>query len=94
MAREVIEADRTIDGTLHLLACLNPEPVVAPAADQLASAAVAEYYRFLAAECGYILLDGLPADADVGSRRLQLENLFVPLHLVVADGGEAPRASF
>jgi len=41
------------------------------------------YGQYLANECGYIQLDGLPADSDVGSRRLRLENLFVPLHLDV-----------
>ena len=83
LSREVAEADRAVGGSLHSLTCLNPEPVVAPAAEQLASAAIADYYKFLAAECVYILLDGLPADAEVGSRRLQLENLFVPLRLAV-----------
>jgi hypothetical protein len=83
LAREVAEADRTVGGSLNSLTCLNPELVVEPASEQLASAAIAEYHKFLAAECGYILLDGLPADAEVGSRRLQLENLFVPLHLTV-----------
>jgi hypothetical protein len=93
LAREVAEADRAVGGSLHSLACLNPEPVVAPAAEQLASAAIADYYRFLASECGYILLDGLPADAEVGSRRLQLENLFVPLRLAVPRDPDGAPAS-
>ena len=29
-----------------------------------------------------VQLEGLPADQDLGSRRLRLENIFVPLHLV------------
>jgi hypothetical protein len=93
LAREVAEADRAVGGSLHSLTCLNPEPVAEPAAEQLASEAIADYYRFLATECGYILLDGLPADAEVGSRRLQLENLFVPLRLAVPRDPDGPPAS-
>jgi predicted NACHT family NTPase len=90
VARDVIEADRTVRGTLHKLTCLNPEPIIAPDAEQQATAALAKYYDYLAAECGYILLDGLPADAEVGSQRLRLENLFVPLHLVVTERDNSP----
>ncbi|HEX9918852.1 MAG TPA: NACHT domain-containing protein, partial [Pyrinomonadaceae bacterium] len=53
-----------------------------PADDpQQVNDALKAYQRYLTEECGYIQLDGLPADGDVGSRRLQLESLFVPLHL-------------
>jgi hypothetical protein len=93
VAGEVIEADQTVGGILQTLTCLNPQLVVTPAADQLASAALAKYYQHLGAECGYILLDGLPADAEVGSRKLRLENLFVPLHLVVRGNGDVPRGT-
>ena len=41
-----------------------------------------QYAAYLASECGHILLDGLPADAEVGALRLRLEQLFVPLQLV------------
>ena len=53
---------------------------------------VARYYAHLAVECGDILLDGLPADNEIGTRRLRLERLFVPLHLeplVVKEAGTA-----
>lgn len=93
LARDIIRADRSVGGTLYKLACLNPEPVIAPNTDQQAAAALAKYYEYLNAECGYILLDGLPADAEVGSQRLRLENLFVPLHLLVADSTDGPRVS-
>jgi energy-coupling factor transporter ATP-binding protein EcfA2 len=39
------------------------------------------YLRYLSEQCGEIQLAGLPADEEVGSRRLRLEKLFVPLHL-------------
>jgi hypothetical protein len=93
VARDIIAADRTVRGTLHKLTCLNPEPVVVPDAAKQTTEALAKYYAYLATECGYILLDGLPADAEVGSRRLQLENLFVPLHLLVTDSSDSLRAS-
>lgn len=60
-----------------------PQPGAVPGADTdpRVTEALAAYRRYLASECGSIQLDGLPADAEVGSRRLRLESLFVPLHL-------------
>jgi len=80
LAEEVIAADQACGGDLTKLTCLNPEP---PARDdgQSVGEALAAYSEYLAQECGFIQLDGLPADSEVGSRRLRLENLFVPLHL-------------
>lgn len=40
------------------------------------------YFKYLLHECGDIKLDGLPADGEIGSRRLNLENIYVPLHVV------------
>ena len=93
VAHDIVRADRSVGGTLHKLTCLNPEPIIAPNTDQQAAAALAKYYEYLNAECRYILLAGLPADADVGSQRRCLENLFVPLHLLVADSADGPRVS-
>lgn len=78
VAREIVEDDRSIGGTLHSLRYLAPPP---PAPDRLVLAAKAtDHYReWLAQECGYIYLDGLPADADLSATRLKLERLFVPL---------------
>jgi hypothetical protein len=91
IAQDVIKADRSVRGSLHKLVCLNPAPAaVSDAAEQIA-VALTQYHQYLAAECGYILLDGLPADAQAGSRRLQLENLFVPLHLTATQSEEAAR---
>lgn len=77
-AKEVIEADRSVGGTLHTLQYLPPAPVVA---DQQAMQAVAldHYQRWLKAECSFIQLDGLPADNDASSTKLKLERLFIPL---------------
>lgn len=80
LARQVLAADRNARGNLHKLACLAPEDQGQKDAERLAEARRA-YFAYLAAECGEIELEGLPADQEVGSRRLRLENLFVSLHL-------------
>jgi len=79
VASEVISADQTCGGALHNLECLNPTPV--GGTDAEVAKALDAYRHYLTNECGFIQLDGLPADSDVGSRRLRLENLFVPLHV-------------
>ncbi|HYO63158.1 MAG TPA: NACHT domain-containing protein [Pyrinomonadaceae bacterium] len=84
LADELVAADRACDGTLHTLACLNPAPPPGSDADPRVADALAAYRQYLETECGYIQLDGMPADSDIGSRRLRLENLFVPLRLDVA----------
>ncbi|HZF08782.1 MAG TPA: NACHT domain-containing protein [Thermoanaerobaculia bacterium] len=83
VAEEVIASDHACRGKLQDLTCLNPGPPPWTDRDPRLAAALAAYAQYLANECGYIQLDGLPADSDVGSRRLRLENLFVPLHLDV-----------
>ena len=96
VAEEVINSDRSVGGNLHELACLNPAAPSGSEGDPRIQAALAAYRQYLISECGFILLDGLPADSDVGSRRLRLENLFVPLHvdLTLRDGGkDGSRAS-
>ncbi|NQT11424.1 MAG: NACHT domain-containing protein, partial [Planctomycetes bacterium] len=47
-----------------------------------AKSAVDRYRKWLVAECGYIQLDGLPADADLSAFRMRLERLFVPLKVI------------
>ncbi|MCU1300227.1 MAG: hypothetical protein JWQ87_511 [Candidatus Sulfotelmatobacter sp.] len=81
LAEQIIASDKAYSGTLYHLKCLNPPPAAGTGAPHCEAAALSAYGRFIAEECGFIQLDGLPADSDVGSRRLKLENLFVPLHL-------------
>lgn len=63
---------------------------------KLADSADLAYRTWLAEECGYMQLDGLPTDADLGSSRPRLERLFVPLRayllpMVQADApGQSP----
>lgn len=86
IAEEVIAADRDCRGSLHTLRCLNPEP---RKQDDEVEAAVSAYRQYIANECGFMHLDGLPADADIASRSLRLEALFVPLYLDILRGGAA-----
>ncbi len=83
IANEVVAADREVGGRLFELICRNPPPLPGSDEDPRVVEALDAYRKFLVAECGYIQLDGMPADSEVGSRRLALENLFVPLHLEV-----------
>jgi hypothetical protein len=81
VALDVIDADRRCDGTLHSLKYLAPPT---PPPDRLALAAKSAdgYRQWLGEECGYIHLDGLPADTDLSTTRLKLERLFVPLKAI------------
>lgn len=81
LADEVITTDLECGGSLHSLECLNAKPADSGIADEDLIAAKTAYSEYIAMECGFIQLDGLPADGEAGSRRLRLENLFVPLHL-------------
>ena len=86
IAEEIIAADRDCRGTLHTLRCLNPE---SRKQQDGVGEALSAYRRYLANECGFMHLDGLPADADIASRHLRLEDLFVPLYLDILRGGAA-----
>ena len=79
LASEVLTSD---DDVSRSLVCLNPEHTISPDTIAQSQAAFKAYYEYLSIECGFILLDGLPADAEVGALRLRLENLFVPLQLL------------
>lgn len=80
LAKQVLDADREAQGDLNPLTYLAPQGPE-PAAQERLEEAREIYFRYLAAECGEIELEGMPADHDIGTRRLRLENLFVPLHL-------------
>jgi len=85
LANDVISADRMCGGKLHKLSCLNPTPPSGSDTETAVENSLAAYRQYLANECGFIQLDGLPADSEVGSRRLRLENLFVPLNLDITN---------
>ncbi len=87
LAAEVTRADKSVGGELGTLAYIKPEAVTA-ADDEKLKSAMQKYLSYIEKECGEIQLEGLPADQEVGSRRLRLENIFVPLHVTVV-GPEA-----
>lgn len=78
IAREVIKVDKLCGGTLHALRYL-PAPESAPDHAALATKVATNYRQWLGEECGYIYLDGMPADTDLSATRLRLERLFIPL---------------
>ena len=82
VAHRVIQGDRDCNGSLHTFEYLAP-PAPGPDREALATAAVERYRKWLAAECGYIQLDGLPADTNLAALRMKLERLFEPLKVVV-----------
>ncbi len=80
VAAEVIAADQLCGGTLYCIRSLAPDP--RPSQDAFLDTAMERYRLWIAQECGYIQLDGLPTDADLSNKRLKLEHIFVPLRVV------------
>jgi hypothetical protein len=78
VAEVIIQAARSHGGCLHSLKYLAPATAVQDSAIRKAEA-LAHYQKWLGEECGYIQLDGLPADNDLSATKLRLEKLFVPL---------------
>jgi hypothetical protein len=92
LANGVIASDKSVGGSLHKLGYLPPLADQREPRSKMPEARE-KYFNYLAAECGEVLMEGLPADQDVGSRRLVLENIFVPLHLVPAQEREQSHPS-
>ncbi|HET6456216.1 MAG TPA: NACHT domain-containing protein [Armatimonadota bacterium] len=59
-----------------------PPARTTPGSRALAMEATERYQRWLEQECGFIQLDGLPADTDLSATRLKLERLYVPMKAV------------
>jgi hypothetical protein len=78
VAQEVIDADHECGGSLESLDYLAPPPATADR-EALSKKAVDRYRQWLETECGFIQLDGLPADTELSATRMKLERLFVPL---------------
>jgi hypothetical protein len=87
VAKEVVEADRQCEGTLHCLRYLPP-PLPPPDRAVLVEQALGRYRQWLGEECGFIQLDGLPADTDLSATRLKLERLFIPLKASIVSNPE------
>lgn len=81
IAKTIIESDLSVGGSLNSLTYLPPQDE-SPIYEKQIFEAKKKYFNYLANECGEIQLEGLPADQEIGARRLNLENIFVPLHLI------------
>lgn len=81
-AASVIEADRLNKGSLNKLTYLAPSPA-SQDRKTLSLQAMELYKNWLDKVCGFIQLDGLPAEGTIASKQMKLENLFVPLKLQV-----------
>ncbi|MCW1885661.1 NACHT domain-containing protein [Luteolibacter flavescens] len=77
VAASVIDADKNSGGIMCSLSYVAP-PEELDLSD-LREDAFNQYKKWLGEECGYIQLDGLPADSDLSATKLRLERLFVPL---------------
>jgi hypothetical protein len=85
MSRSAVEAIITGDMPLgHELGQLCPLGDLGFDATTLQQAR-ASYCDYLIAECGEIQLEGLPLDQEVGSRRFELESLYIPVHIARID---------
>jgi hypothetical protein len=91
IANQILSSDIPI--TQHLKALKYIAPVTQAPSNQLLNQAKDAYFKYLEASCGEIQLDGLPADEDVGSKRLKLEHLFVPLHVISVAREEQSQAA-
>lgn len=76
----ILQSELSTDGKFKSLQFLAPSPESRPI-QQLIAEARTRYFQYLLDECGEIQLEGLPADQEVGIKRLNLENIFVPLYL-------------
>ncbi len=80
IAEIIVASDKSLGGSLHTLSYLPPltdKSILEKDISQVKQ----KYFKYLSEECGFITLEGLPADQEVGSQRLRLENIFLPLFL-------------
>jgi len=87
LAETIIEADKSTGGNLHSLNYLSPSDEASISESRIDEVRT-QYIEYLDREYGEITLEGLPADQEVGSRRLKLENIFVPLYLERISGSQ------
>lgn len=87
-AQAIINSNKSVGGILHQYEYLPPTQHPSIMEDRV-NEAREKYLKYLESECGDITLEGMPADQEVGPRRLNLENIFVPLHLEVSTEPES-----
>ncbi|MCX5557355.1 NACHT domain-containing protein [Streptomyces sp. NBC_00038] len=94
LVTSIVEADAISARNFTGLTYVAPRdvPDSSPRQDQ----ATASYFAYLERECGGVTLEGLPADQEVGGKRIRLESIYVPLHLSAipkTEKGEAEKSS-
>ena len=88
VAGQVIRADEQSNAVLTGLQYLAP-PRAKSDSTGLAWSAMQHYQRWLEQECGFIQLDGLPADSDLSAMRIKMERLFIPLKAICLPDNES-----
>ena len=89
----VVQSDRSYEGRLASLDYLPPPESAREVSTADEHEAYGAYLRYLDETCGYLTLEGMPADAATGSRRLTLESLYIPLHVTPLAGTSSPYES-
>ncbi|WP_078652453.1 NACHT domain-containing protein [Streptomyces sp. NRRL F-525] len=91
LVANIVEADANSARNFTGLTYVAPRdvPDSSPRQDQ----ATVSYFAYLERECGGVTLEGLPADQEVGGKRIRLESIYVPLHLSTIPKGEAEKNS-
>lgn len=80
LAQEIVSIDAKLDKIFQGLTILNSEDPKLKENEKLVDAQK-KYFKYLENELGEIQFEGLPTDKEAGSVKVQLENIFVPLHL-------------
>ncbi|MFA6197516.1 MAG: NACHT domain-containing protein [Sulfurimonas sp.] len=79
LANKIITIDKTLSNKFKGLTYIAPkeeEKMIS-----MANEAKEKYFKYIQNECGEIQFEGLPTDKDAGSVKIELENIFEPLHL-------------
>ena len=78
VAEDVLKAEPDFADSLRELTYIEPKGGDSDQA-ALGKIAVEKYKAWVGEDCGFIHLDGMPADSDLSVTRLKLEKLFIPL---------------
>jgi Lon protease-like protein/energy-coupling factor transporter ATP-binding protein EcfA2 len=81
IVEQIMEIDKECERVLQGLTYLRPH-YPGSVSEHLIDEVRQRYFKYLEAECGEIQFDGLPMDGEIAGRRVYLERLFVPQHLI------------
>jgi NACHT domain/Restriction endonuclease len=77
LAAKIVNIDRELGGNLFDSTYLDEQSTATGSVEEANN----RYREYLCRELGEITLEGLPADEEVGARRIALEDLYVPLEV-------------